>query len=108
MPADVPEYVDPWRRCPGCPTGRLVEGVKDIDPPKPSWRRFDCGHFVDDQARLNALMTPDFRKRYAEALTARCDLPPHITINPDRRAAIVAAVAEAFGMTPRVDADAIE
>lgn len=52
---EAPERDHPWLRCPDCSDGRLVAYEKSIDVSKPAWRRFDCGHYVDDRARLYAL-----------------------------------------------------
>jgi hypothetical protein len=76
--------------CPTCPEGRLVAGEKHLDPSKPAWRRFDCGHFVDDRARMNALLTVDMSQRYADAISAVLDKPNGIAYRGTLPAALLA------------------
>lgn len=70
MSDDLRDRDHPELRCPTCSEGWLVAGEKNIDPSKPAWRRFDCGHFVDDRARLYAMARPDLRQRYADTISA--------------------------------------
>lgn len=71
MADDLRESDYPELCCPVCSDGRRVAYAKDVNPSKPAWRLFSCGHFVDDRAQANAAMTPDLRTRMAEALIAR-------------------------------------
>ncbi|GAA2861581.1 hypothetical protein [Nonomuraea rubra] len=127
MPDDLRDL--PERRCPECPDGRLVAMEKNLDLSMPSWRRFDCGHFVDDRARLNEVTvsfvrdipvleppttdvsftlrgSPDDLTRVMfrdHDGTVREGLNITNLIAPEQRVKLSAALTRAFGVTPRAE-----
>lgn len=48
-----------WRRCPVCSKGVVVEMARNVDPSKPNFRRFDCGHVVHYADLLRVLVPAD-------------------------------------------------